>query len=190
MTLRLILKRTAQGVALALAFPWGFACGFGRFWAVYTICAHLMALVPGIVGNFVRSAFYKLTLREFSIDTNISFGTVFVYPDSSVGPYVSIGLYCVVGRASIGRGTQIASHVGIPGGRNQHVRSADGRLSRTLPGLTRIGEYCWIGESAVVMGDVGPRTTIGAGAVVVKEIPGDVVAVGNPARVIRTAAGS
>ncbi len=185
---RLLLKRTAQGVALVLAFPWGLACGFGRFRTVYTLGAHTMALVPGIAGNLLRGAFYKLTLRQCSIDTNISFGTVFVSPESAVGPYVSIGHYCVVGYASIGRGTQIASHVGIPGGRHQHSRDAGGNLSATAAGRTIIGENCWIGESAVVMGNVGPGTTVGAGAVVVKDLPGGVVAVGNPARIIRTAA--
>jgi len=186
MSVRFIFKRAAQGVALALTFPWGLACGFGRFRSLYIVGAHTMALVPGAIGNFLRGAFYKLTLHECSTDTNISFGTIFVHPDSSVGPCVSIGHYCVIGRASIGRGTQIASHVGIPGGRHQHGRGPDGRLSETVPGKTTIGEYCWIGESAVVMGDVGSGTTIGAGAVVVKGIPGGVVAVGNPAQVIRS----
>jgi acetyltransferase-like isoleucine patch superfamily enzyme len=37
------------------------------------------------------------------------------------------------------------------------------------------------------MAPVGAGTTIGAGAVVVNEIPAGVVAVGNPARVIREA---
>ena len=32
---------------------------------------------------------------------------------------------------------------------------------------------------------IGPNTVVGAGAVVVKDLPADVVAVGNPARVVR-----
>jgi maltose O-acetyltransferase len=57
-----------------------------------------------------------------------------------------------------------------------------------VPGRTVVGEYCWIGESAIIMGNVGSGTTIGAGAVVVKDIPAGVVAVGNPARVVVRAA--
>ncbi|MBZ5580674.1 MAG: acyltransferase [Acidobacteriia bacterium] len=188
MNARFILKRAAQGVALVVVFPLGLACGFGRVGPVFTLCAHSLAQAPGILGNLLRGAFYKLTLRRCSIDTNIAFGTFFVYPDAEVASHVSIGSYCVIGRASIGYGTQIASHVGIPGGRHHHERDAAGRLGATAAGRTEIGEHCWIGESAVVMGDVGPGTTIGAGAVVVKDIPGGVVAVGNPAKIVVRAA--
>lgn len=48
-----------------------------------------------------------------------------------------------------------------------------------------VGPDCWIGASAVVMAPVGERTTIGAGAVVVRPVEAGVVAVGNPARVIK-----
>ena len=187
MSARLIAKRTAQAIALILTAPLGAACAFGRWPPVYTICAHTVALVPGQIGNLLRGAFYKLALRQASIDTNIGFGSYFVYPDASVGPGVSVGAYCVIGRASIGRGTQIASHVGIPGGRHQHSRDEAGRLGGTAHGQTIIGEHCWVGESAVVMANVGPGTTIGAGAIVVHDIPAGVTAVGNPARVVGTA---
>jgi maltose O-acetyltransferase len=50
-----------------------------------------------------------------------------------------------------------------------------------------IGPDCWIGSSAIVMANVGSGTTIGAGSVVVKDIPAGVVAAGNPARIIRAA---
>lgn len=180
-------KRTAQCVALVLAFPWALMCGFGRIPAIYTIAAHLFALGPGIVGNLLRAAFYHLTLHNCSIDTNISFGTYFVFPDASVGPNVSIGSYCVIGKVSIGYGTQVASHVEIPGGRHQHVRDFDGHFGAVVPGRATIGERCWIGASAIIMASVGTGATVGAGAVVIHDIPPDSVAVGNPARVVRTA---
>jgi acetyltransferase-like isoleucine patch superfamily enzyme len=184
MTPRLIAKRTVQGIALTLVLPLGLACGFGRWLFVYTLSAHTLALAPGQIGNLLRAAFYKFTLRKTSIDTNIGFGTYFVSPETSVGSHVSIGAYCVIGRVVIGRGTQIASHVGIPGGRHHHQRDAAGQLGGTMPRQTSIGEQCWVGESAIVMADIGMGTTIGAGAVVVHDIPGGAVAVGNPARVV------
>lgn len=50
-----------------------------------------------------------------------------------------------------------------------------------------IGENCWIGAGALIMPGVsiGDNTVIGAGSVVTKDIPSNVVAVGNPCRVMR-----
>jgi len=104
-----------------------------------------------------------------------------------VGEMVSIGSYCVIGPCSIGRGTQIASHVDIPGGRHQHSRDEAGKLSVAIPAGIQIGEYCWIGAAAIIMAAVGDGSTIGAGAVVIKDVPAGAVAVGNPARVLAPA---
>lgn len=50
-----------------------------------------------------------------------------------------------------------------------------------------IGRNCWIGAGALIMPGVtiGDNTVIGAGSVVTKDIPANVVAVGNPCRVMR-----
>lgn len=50
-----------------------------------------------------------------------------------------------------------------------------------------IGKNCWIGAGALIMPGVtiGENTVIGAGSVVTKDIPANVVAVGNPCRVMR-----
>ncbi|SON52923.1 sugar O-acetyltransferase [Vibrio tapetis] len=50
-----------------------------------------------------------------------------------------------------------------------------------------IGDNVWIGAKAVILDGVtiGDRSVIGAGSVVTKDIPSDVVAVGNPCRVIK-----
>lgn len=51
----------------------------------------------------------------------------------------------------------------------------------------RIGRSCWIGAGAVILPGVtvGDGTVIGAGSVVTRDIPSNVVAVGNPCRVLR-----
>ena len=51
----------------------------------------------------------------------------------------------------------------------------------------RIGENTWLGAGVIVVPGVtiGKNAVIGAGSVVVKDIPDNVLAVGNPARVIR-----
>jgi virginiamycin A acetyltransferase len=185
MNARMALKRFVQSVALVATFPSALVCGFGRIERFYTLFAHLHALLPGFIGEFCRAAFYKWTLRNCSIDTTISFGSFFSRSTASVEPHVSIGAYCVIGCAHIGARTQIASHVQIPSGAHGHLRDADGRLADRLEEKVVVGCDCWIGSSAVVMANVGAGTTIGAGSVVVKEIPAGVVAVGNPAKAIR-----
>lgn len=50
-----------------------------------------------------------------------------------------------------------------------------------------IGKNCWIGAGAIILPGVtiGDNSVIGAGSVVTKDIPANVVAVGNPCRVLR-----
>ncbi|MEU9063570.1 sugar O-acetyltransferase [Streptomyces sp. NPDC048430] len=59
------------------------------------------------------------------------------------------------------------------------------KLEAALP--ITIGDNVWLGGGVVVCPGVtiGSNSVIGAGAVVTKDIPADVVAVGNPARVVR-----
>lgn len=51
----------------------------------------------------------------------------------------------------------------------------------------RIGRNCWLGAGAIVMPGVtiGDNVVVGAGSVVTRDLPSDVVAVGNPCRVLR-----
>ena len=50
-----------------------------------------------------------------------------------------------------------------------------------------IGRNCWLGAGVVVLPGVtiGDNTVIGAGSIVTRDIPANVVAVGNPCRVLR-----
>lgn len=50
-----------------------------------------------------------------------------------------------------------------------------------------IGSNCWIGAGAIILPGVtiGDNSVIGAGSVVTKDVPANVVAVGNPCRVLR-----
>ena len=50
-----------------------------------------------------------------------------------------------------------------------------------------IGKNCWLGAGVIVLPGVtiGDNTVIGAGSIVTKDIPANVVAVGNPCRVLR-----
>jgi galactoside O-acetyltransferase len=52
----------------------------------------------------------------------------------------------------------------------------------------RIGRNCWLGAGVIVLPGVtiGDNVVVGAGSVVTKDLPDNVVAVGNPCRVLRT----
>lgn len=54
-------------------------------------------------------------------------------------------------------------------------------------GPIAIGDNVWLGGGVIVLGGVtiGDNTVVGSGAVVTKDLPANVVAVGNPARVVR-----
>jgi virginiamycin A acetyltransferase len=186
--MRQIVKRVLQTCFLLWALPGAALCGFGRSQTLFLLCAQWFALLPGILGSFARAAFYKLTLTDCSIDIVIGLGSYFSRSRAVVGANVSIGSYCIIGSAKIGQRSQISSHVEIPGGRAQHLRDSQGRLSDTAEPageLLTIGEDCWIGASAVIMANIGPQSTIGAGSVVVHDIPAGMVAVGAPAKPIK-----
>ena len=50
-----------------------------------------------------------------------------------------------------------------------------------------IGRNCWIGAGAVILPGItiGDNTVVGAGSIVTKDLPANVLAVGNPCRILR-----
>lgn len=50
-----------------------------------------------------------------------------------------------------------------------------------------IGKNCWIGAGAIILPGItiGDNVVIGAGSIVTKDIPSNVIAVGNPCKVLR-----
>lgn len=68
-----------------------------------------------------------------------------------------------------------------------HPLNAELRRREELGAPVTIGSDVWVGGGAIILPGVtiGSRSVIGAGSVVTKDIPDDVVAVGNPCRVVR-----
>ena len=88
-------------------------------------------------------------------------------------------------KVTIGDYTQIGSGVQIL--TPLHPLDAALRRQQEYGAPVTIGADVWIGSGALILPGVtiGHRTVIGAGSVVTKDIPSDVLAVGNPCRVLR-----
>ena len=86
----------------------------------------------------------------------------------------------------IGDYTQIGSGVQIL--TPLHPLDAELRRKQEYGAAISIGSDVWIGSGALILPGVtiGNRTVIGAGSVVTRDIPDDVLAVGNPCRVLRS----
>lgn len=188
--MKLIVKRCVQAIFLIFAFPAALLAGFGRVRLAFEFFAQASALVPGVVGDYLRVAYYKLTLTKCPLDWRIQFGSYFAHPEVTLGQHVYIGSYCVLGLVDIGDRTHIATSVQVLSGARQHARVSTGMIDLERGTLSRvaIGADCWLGAGVIVMASIGERSTIGAGSVVVRPIPSGSVAVGAPARVVARAA--
>ncbi|MEO8248353.1 MAG: sugar O-acetyltransferase, partial [Burkholderiales bacterium] len=68
-----------------------------------------------------------------------------------------------------------------------HPMNARERREKEFGKPVDIGSDVWVGGGAIIMPGVriGSRSVIGAGSVVTRDVPDDVLAAGNPCRVIR-----
>ncbi len=102
--------------------------------------------------------------------------------------YVNFG--CVIldcNKVTIGDNVLMAPYVQIYTA--YHPTDPAVRMSgRELAAPVTIGDNVWIGGGVIILPGVtvGSNTTLGAGSVVTKNIPDNVVAAGNPCRVLKT----
>lgn len=101
---------------------------------------------------------------------------VYILPNSSIMPYTKLGDFTMI---SIG--VNVAHHATLDRG----VFLSNGC---NFGALVKAGEYAYCGMGSTIMsgiGSIGRNTLIGAGTVVVKELPDDVVVAGVPAKILR-----
>ena len=190
--MKIILKCLFNLIALVLVLPLallekGYSL-FSKSEKLFQTHGQILSVVPGLVGVYFRRAYYFLTVRKSSLDCYISFGTLLSHKQAEISKGVYLGDYCAVGKVKIGENVLIGSHVDIISGKHTHLFSDPSLPIHSQGGVfeqIQIGTNSWIGNSAVILANIGEQCVIGAGSVVVKEIPPRSVAVGNPARVIR-----
>jgi virginiamycin A acetyltransferase len=154
--------------------------------AVFVGFGQLLSLIPGLVGIYMRGAYYYGTLDGCSWQVHVGFGTIFTHRSASLGEFVSMGSYCVIGHARIGNHVMMASRISIPSGRRQHLDESGRLSSEPRFDTVEVGAGSWVGEGAIIMADVGENCIVSAGAVVVNNMPPTSLLAGNPAVVVRT----
>lgn len=118
--------------------------------------------------------------------------------------FVKIGEGSLIGSVNyikIGKETAIASNVSIIDNNNHPINPEDRRIMRHTPVGSQermwkysdnspiiIGENVWIGQNVRINKGVtvGDNSIIGANSVVTHNIPRNAIAVGNPARIVKT----
>jgi acetyltransferase-like isoleucine patch superfamily enzyme len=107
---------------------------------------------------------------------------------------IEIGKYCLLcPGVRISAGSEIVIGESVMMAQGAFITDSDWHgvydrslsVGESIP--VRIDRNAWIGDSAIVAKGVtiGENSIIGAGAVVVRDIPANVIAVGNPAAVVR-----
>jgi acetyltransferase-like isoleucine patch superfamily enzyme len=110
----------------------------------------------------------------------------------SIGKNTYIGPHSILGAAggiTVGADVVMGAYVQLLA-ENHNFASADLPINRQ--GVTRRGivveDGCWLGNGVIVLDGsrIGRNSVVGAGSVVTHDIPAGSIAVGNPARVIRS----
>ena len=187
------LKTVLNMVAAVLVLPCTATCWIAKKLGIgelesFLFWGQFLAIIPGLPGAYLRRAFYRMTLDYCAPDCHIGFGTLFAHRESRVESKVYIGNYAMLGHVDLKRGCLIGSRTSILSGMNQHQFSPDGTwLPANLEDFVQItvGENAWVGESAVIMADIGKGAAVSAGSVVSQALPEFVVVAGNPARFVR-----
>jgi serine O-acetyltransferase len=122
-------------------------------------------VVPGLCDRMMEVLHHTSISREVTLGVGVYFphGDAHIHGDTRVGDNVVVGVHTGIGL----RGSFFSGQMGTTG--------------------PTIGAYTRIGTGAKVLGSVtvGERAVVGAGAVVLEDVPEAATVVGVPARVVR-----
>jgi len=188
------IKFTLNFISQILVLPFAVICKLeekllpGNAETLFTACAQIMAVLPGLPGAFLRRAFYSMTLESCSLHCHIGFGSIFSHRSANIGQHVYIGNYVLLGSVNIGEYSLIGSRASVLNGQALHELDEDGRwtpFSADHIAKVSIAKNVWVGEGALIMADIGQGSMIGAGSVVTSKIKPHILVAGNPARFVK-----
>ena len=148
-------------------------------------------VVPGVSGH---TRIYVGDNVTFSGHISIRSGRFNDSPELIIGNDVYIAGGC---RFSVNERIEIGDHCKIAGGcfivdsdghpLDWERRAAHANLNEDEIKPVKIGEHVWVGRGATIMKGVtvGDRSVIGAGSVVIADVPPDSMAMGSPARILK-----
>ncbi|NWC26054.1 serine acetyltransferase [Pseudomonas tolaasii] len=126
---------------------------------------HRVPILPGLVRNVIFLLFNSYIPNSATLGK----GTIFAYGAIGVVLHANakVGDGCVLGQSIT-------------------IGAAEGYVTSEINRCPVIGDNCYIGAGAKIIGDitVGNNCQIGASAVVLKDVPDNSIVVGIPARVI------
>lgn len=149
-------------------------------------------LSPMIVSIGVNRVRRIVVEKLQALNRDIEFATA-IHPSAIVSPSAKIGEGSVVmAGAVINADAVIGKHCIVNTGATIDHDVVLGDYVHVAPGVnisgaTHVGEGTWVGVGSCVIQclNIGKNCMIGAGSVVVHDIPDNVVAYGNPCRVVR-----
>lgn len=189
MGLRRIFKRTMTVICLILVSPWALLAQLESLVSpgerIFTAGAEVLSLVPTLLGNYLRLGYYIVTLQSCGFDVAFDFGSRVSHRTARLGNDITVGGFASLGTVTVGDHVLISPRVSVlSGGRQHEVWDPERNVNDQPPHYDRvhIAPNSWIGEGAIVLADVGERCIVAAGAVVLRPVPDEKLAMGNPAR--------
>jgi maltose O-acetyltransferase len=155
----------------------------------------IVGLLPHLAFPKLRTLLYRLAGISIGPQTLIA-GSLHLIGPGRIQRRLRIGARCylttplffdLTADVSIGNGVGIGHHcVLITSG--HEIGPPDQRMGAATPEPIMIGDGAWIGADVTILPGItiGPGAVIGAGSLVTNNIPANTLALGAPARVIRT----
>lgn len=155
---------------------------------IYQMISSMIRNIGGSPGNALRRFFYKMSGVKLGKNVIIRENVMIYRPyNLELGDNTELGFGTVISaveKIKIGKNVAIGPFCAIYDN-NHKMPKGDGDALTTSP--VEIDSDSWIGTHAIILQGVkiGRNVTVGAGSVVMNDLPDNAVAIGNPARVIK-----